>query len=64
MVLTVSVLPPSVVSISWLPPVTVSRQVSSLEQSIVLKELPAAIAWASHFSPPLVVRRRVLGPIA
>src|SRR5579859_1489898 len=63
-VLTMAVAPPSKVSTSSLPPVTVIRQVIALEQSIDLNEFALPIGSAVHVWPPSVERRKVSGPIA
>ena len=63
-VLTASVAPPSVVSTSWLPAVTVMTQVVADEQSIEPNEVPLPTGCAVQLSPPSVELSSVSGPIA
>src|SRR4029077_12678282 len=55
---------PSSVSTSSLPPVTVIRHVTALEQSMDLNEFALPIGSALHVWPPSLERRNVSGPIA
>ena len=63
-VIGVTVTPPSVVRSRRSPPLTVSRQVSTVAQRIEVRSCPAPAARRAHVLPPSAERSSVSGPTA